>query len=123
MKNPKPRIKLATIYVWGFPPESDTIKIPKELYEIIKARLFKRITSIAPRIKLNIRFRAEFCYIDSIEDGHNMPLCRLHYYGDIESWGLGFYTYSNEKYTDCMFASGSLRGSLEGALDACRIYF
>ena len=114
MKNPKPKIKLANKYVWGFPPESDTLKVPKELHTTIKTRLFKHISLIAPHIKLNIWFRAEFCYIDSIENGHNMPLCRLCYYGNIELWSPGFYTYSNEKYVDCMFASGSLRGHLEG---------
>ena len=51
-----------------------------------------------------------------------MPLCRLRFYGDIKQWELGFYKYSNKKYEECMFGSGKMRGSLEEALNACRIY-
>ena len=109
--------------VWGFDPAVSSTKVPTELHETINNKLIEHINKIAPHIKLSIRFRSKFCYIDSVEDGQNMPLCRLSYHGNIEAWSLSFYTYSNDKYQECIFTSGNLHGSLEDALESCSIYF
>jgi hypothetical protein len=49
-------------------------------------------------------------------------LCRLRYFGDEESWSLGFYTYSNEKYELCMFKNGSFYGTPEQAFAISAMY-
>ena len=114
--------KIKSKWVWGFPNNSDVCKIPKDIHADIIQILTQHMKTISPNVDLNIRFKSEFCYVYTIEDGHNMPLCRLRFYGDIKQWELGFYKYSDEKYEECMFGSGKMRGTLEEALNVCRIY-
>ena len=42
---------------------------------------------------------------------------RLRYFGGDERWSLAYFTYSNERYTPCVFHSGSFKGTPEEAFD------
>jgi hypothetical protein len=91
-------------------------------------------------MRLDIRFRGQFCYIDAytepqpltpdwppadwpesreeyLERMRNTPthLCRLRYFGDEEGWGFAFYTYSNMRYELSIFPSGAFFGPPEEA--------
>ena len=125
---------------WGFDPNSGGKKIP----ENVKREITRRINKAAEKhlagryTRLDIRFRAQFCYIDAytepsvqegwpppdwgvtreeyIEDLRNTPthLCRLRYFGD-ERWGFAFYTYSQERYELSVFPDGDFFGKPEDA--------
>jgi hypothetical protein len=129
---------------WMFDPDSGGVKIP----EAVKRRTEERIRRYAEAhfagryTRLDIRFRGQFCYIDSytepqLLDGwpppdfpesreeyeerlRNTPthLCRLRYFGDEELWGFAFYTYSGERYELSVFPSGDFFGPPEAAFQA-----
>src|SRR5438552_3188332 len=120
-------------------PHSGGVKIPPAVQE----RTRQRILVYAARkyagkyIRLEIRFRGPCCYRDAFVEPHlsqNEPpkgwpetreemiarlrstpthLCRLRYFGNENEWSLGFFTYSNEKYSPCVFHSGSFYGTPE----------
>lgn len=134
---------------WVFFPDTGGVKIP----DAVKRDMQKRLDAVAiKRLKgkytrLDIRFKAQFCYIDAyteppkptkdwlpkdwpetteeyLERLRNTPthLCRLRYFGD-ERWGWSFYTYSQEKYEFSYFPSGDAFGKPEEAfLVAATIY-
>jgi hypothetical protein len=58
-----------------------------------------------------------------IERLRNTPthLCRLRHF-DIYRWSVAFYTYSNEKYSSCVFPNGDWFGSPEEAFDIGAVY-
>jgi hypothetical protein len=134
---------------WVWSPDSGGVKVP----EAVKRRTEQRIRRYAEEhfagkyVRLDIRFRGQFCYVDAytepddtpgwpppdwpetreeyLERLRNMPthLCRLRYFGDEDGWGFGFYTYSNDKYELSIFPSGEFRGTPEDAFDtAARAY-
>ncbi len=133
---------------WNFDPNAKGNKIPQQLKTLIQARVCKHAASTcAGRYeRLELRFRGEFCYIDAYREPDepspelltitgesatqyrerltNSPihLCRVRYYGDMESWGLAFYKYSSNGYELCMFPSGKFRGTLEAAFDVGSVY-
>ena len=49
-------------------------------------------------------------------------LCRLRYFGNEDEWSLAFFTYSNEKYSPCVFETGSFFGTPEQAFDVGAMY-
>ena len=134
---------------WVYDPHSGGVNIPDR----VKERTRKRILDYAKRhyegkfIRLDIRFRRQFCYIDAytepdvppdfppsdwlesreehLERIRNTPLhlCRLRYFGDEEAWSVAFYTYSNMKYEPSFFPSGSMQGTPEEAFDVGALYF
>ena len=59
-----------------------------------------------------------------IERLRNTPthLCRLRYFGKEDEWSLAFFTYSNEKYSPCVFRSGSWFGTPEEAFEIGATY-
>jgi hypothetical protein len=126
---------------WVFAPDTGGVKIP----ESVKRDVQKRLEAVAARrfkgkyTRLDIRFRAQFCYIDAyqeppkptkdwppkdwpetreeyVERLRNTPthLCRLRYFG-VERWGWSFYTYSHEKYEFSYFPNGQAFGKPEDA--------
>jgi hypothetical protein len=129
-------------------PNAGGVKIPKA----VQARTEQRILKYAEAhyagkyIRLGIRFRAQFCYIDAykepfgvpdslppgfpgsreeyIEFRRNLPthLCRLRYFGNEEAWGCAFYTYSHEKYELTVFPNGSFYGTPEEAFELSSVY-
>lgn len=133
---------------WIRDPHSGGTKIPKSVQEATK----QRILAYAEKhysgryIRLDIRFRNQFCYIDAfvepnippdfppadspqsreeyIERVRNTPLhlCRLRYFGSLDSWSLAFYTYSSEKYQPCVFDNGDWYGSPEEGFKIGAVY-
>ena len=132
---------------WVFDPDSGGIKIP----DLVKRDVEDRIKKVAEKhykgkyIRLDIRFRSQFCYIDAfrepevasswppkdwpetreeyLERLRNNPthLCRLRYFGQ-DRWGFAFYTYSHEKYELSVFPNGEFFGKPEQAFLASAIY-
>ena len=74
-----------------------------------------------PDIQLKARFKGQFCYIDTIEqrDGEErvFPLSRLRRLHS--GWSMALFTWSNERYSPCIFPSGQWEGSIEEALAVC----
>lgn len=60
---------------------------------------------------------------ERIERLRNTPthLCRLRHF-DINRWSVAFYTYSNEKYSPCVFSNGNWFGTMEDAFDIGAVY-
>jgi len=134
--------------MWVYDPQSGGQKIP----DAIKPQLRQRILDHAEKhyagkyIRIEIRFRGKFCYIDAytepyvakrydphlygesreehIERLRNTPthLCRLRYFGDENRWSMAFYTYSHEKYEPSVFNNGSWHGTPEEAFDTSAVY-
>jgi hypothetical protein len=127
---------------WVFDPDHGGVKVP----EAVKRRTEERIRRYAEAhfagryVRLDIRFRSQFCYIDAytepespgpdwppadwpesreqyLERLRNTPthLCRLRYFGDEEGWGFAFYTYSNMRYELSILPSGEFLGPPEEA--------
>ena len=127
--------------VWVRHPDAGGVKVPPA----VRQRTEQRIRRYAEKhvggkyIRLEIRFRAQFCYIDAftepsvpkgwppkgwhetrkqhIERLRNTPthLCRLRYFGDEERWAFAFFAYSSEKYELSMLPSGEFFGTPEDA--------
>lgn len=75
-------------------------------------------------VRLDIRFRGSFCYVDAAAKGRRsgpMHLCRLRYCGQ-DQWSVAFFAYSSERYEPCAFESGSLFGTPEEGLDVGAVY-
>jgi hypothetical protein len=127
---------------WVFDPDRGGKKIP----EAVRSRTEARIRRFAEEhfagryTRLEVRFRAQFCYIDAYTEpeplGPDWPpadwpetreeylerlrdtpthLCRLRYFGDEEGWGFAFYTYSGERYELSVFPTGEFFGPPEDA--------
>lgn len=133
---------------WVRSPDSGGKKIPPE----VRSRVAERIERYAEEhyagryTRLGIRFRGQFCYIDAftepdepseqllelrgetrdeyLELMRNLPthLCRLRYFGDEDSWGVSFYTYSHMRYELSVFPSGKFYGTPEDAFDVGALY-
>ena len=106
---------------WGLNPQSGGMKIPIDLHLKIIQQIkdFEKSRSWYPRLRLNIRFKTQFCYIDLVEkDDSISPLCRLRYFNN-SGWSLGFFSWSSERYEPCIFKSGDWFGSIEDAIKIC----
>lgn len=128
---------------WVFDPNSGGKPIPETVRRQVDARLQRYAAAhFAGRYtRLDIRFRAQFCYVDAYTEpepmGPNWPppgwietraeweqrlrntpthLCRLRYFGG-DRWGFAFYTYSNERYELSVFPSGEFIGVPEEAFE------
>lgn len=107
---------------WVYDLHSGGNKIPSN----IKQKVYDQIESYErkrpwyPKISLKLRFKNQFCYIDTVHDGdtHTFQLCRLRYF-DKDSWSLALFTYSHEKYEPCVFFDGEMEGTVEAALKIC----
>lgn len=111
-------------------------RIEQRINDYAEANLVGRYT------RLDIRFRGEFCYLDAytepeplpddwpppgfsetreehIERMRNTPfhLFRLKYLGNMEEWGLSFYSYAQNKYEESVLPNGSFYASPEEALE------
>ena len=134
---------------WLNDPHSGGVNIPPSVQERTKQRILAHAQAnyAGQYIRLAIRFKNQFCYIDAftepsplppnfpppdfhesselfIEGLRNTPthLCRLRYLGDQEAWSLAFYTYSNEKYQPCLFHNGTFFGLPEEGFDIGAVY-
>lgn len=133
--------------VWVYDPQSGGRKIP----DSIKSRIRQRILDHAQKHyvgkynRIDVRFRAQFCYVDAYTEPHVSPnydaelygesraehierlrntpthLCRLRYFGDDDRWSMAFYTYSHETYEGCVLDNGSWHGTPEEAFDTSAV--
>ena len=132
---------------WMYDPHYGGTKISEDVKSLVR----KQVTDYALKhfkgrfVRLGFRFKNQFCYIDAYKEpeatyGHeerlgiskdeylerrrNTPihLCRLRYFGQMDSWSMAFYTYSNERYEPCCFQTGKMTGSPEEAFQSASIY-
>jgi len=102
--------------------------------DALKRETSRRLMAHAQRlyasndVRLDLRFRGSFCYIDVCDDAAGqgqkrgtMHLCRLRYCGQ-DQWSVAFFAYSNERYEPCAFASGSFFGTPEEGFDLGAVY-
>ncbi len=132
---------------WVLDPHSGGNKIPEAVRHETVARLERHAAAHFAGLytRLDIRFRGALCYIDAYtepddpgdaflkitgETGEQFMermratpthLCRLRYFSK-DRWSLAFYTYSNEKYTPCVFHNGEFFGTPEEGLDVGGMY-
>jgi hypothetical protein len=109
-------------YVWVYDPQSGGVTIPKKQFDEIKSRIILHMEEIAPNIVMDIKLKSQFCYVNTVEDGHIMPVCRMRHF-DIDRWSFAFYTYGNETYQPCLPLSGKDNATIEEILDSCTMYF
>lgn len=130
--------------VWVYSPQSGGQKIPPKEQGEVTERLLgyaqEKYGNVKGLIRIGLRFKSQFCYIDAydespepdeklltysgetreefIERYRNTPhhLCRLRYFQS-GRWTLAVYTYSNEKYEPALFPDGKWEGTPERALD------
>lgn len=109
---------------WYYDPHSGGGKIPPHMQETIRLRVkaYEVQRPWYPQTKLTVRFRGQFCYVDSIEsDGTQMPLGRLRYFSE-NDWSFAYFTYSTDQYRSCLISSASgdkHTGTIEEALAVC----
>jgi hypothetical protein len=98
--------------------------------EVTRAGLARRLDAHRqqrwPQLsELNIRYRANFAYLQGATEteDHPLPLCRLRYLGTVDQWGFAIYLASKDGYEDSVLPNGSFTGTPEQALDcACGLY-
>ncbi len=133
---------------WVYTPHLGGRSIPPAVRERTERRIKEQARKrYAGRYaRLGVRFKGALCYIDAfiepaaptrrqlqklgetrkehVERLRSAPihLCRLRYFGNEDAWTLAFFTYSNERYSPCVFHSGSDHGTPEEALDVGAVY-
>ena len=107
---------------WVYDPQSGGIKIPPKIHEEICMQIesFASTRLWYPKIRLQVRFKNQFCYVDTTEEGNGriLPLCRLRHFTR-ENWSFALFTYSNDRYEPCLFSDGKWEGTIESALQIC----
>jgi hypothetical protein len=132
---------------WVSDPDSGGKKIPESKQQEVRTRIerFAADSYTGKYVRLEIRFRGQFCYIDAyvepelpedwppadwpetreetIERLRETPihLCRLRYFGD-DKWSFAFYAYSSDKYELSVFPDGTFYGKPEHAFAASAMY-
>jgi hypothetical protein len=133
---------------WVYDPHSGGVSIPKSVQERTRSRIlaYAEAHHDGRYIRLEIRFRGAFCYIDAYVEPHltsgwpppdwpetreemaerlrNTPthLCRLRYFGNEEAWSFAFFAYSSGRYEPAIFANGTWTGTPEEAFECSSIY-
>lgn len=133
---------------WVYSPHSGGKKIPEPVQERTRQRILAHAEKnyAGKFASLDVRFRGALCYIDAYTEPFVPPgyrprkgeesrqekierlrrtplhLCRLRYFGDEDRWTLAFFTYSNEKYSPCVFDSGDDHGTPEEGFDVGAVY-
>jgi len=107
---------------WVYDPQSGGTKIPPRSHEDVGRQVesWARSRSWYPRVQLKLRFRNQFCYVDSATQGDErvFPLCRLRHF-DKSRWSFALCTYSHERYEPCSFPDGTWEVTIEAALQSC----
>lgn len=109
---------------WSISPHHDGDKIPIEMHQQILRQVedFEKTRSWYPKFHINVRFKNQFCYLDSIgKDNDVSPLCRLRYFKNY-GWSMAFYMWSTERYQPCVFSGGDF-GTIENAIKACEFCY
>lgn len=108
-------------WAWVYDPHSGGVKIPPLDKTVLlkKVEAFARTRSWYPEIQLQLRFKGQFCYVDTINtEKRVLPLCRLRYFSK-DNWSFAMFAYSNERYEPCAFSNGKLEGTWQDALLVC----
>ena len=105
-------------------PHEGGSKIPSDQYDdIIKqVNAYSAKQSWSSYYKIQVRFRGQFCYIDTISENDNriFAVCRLRQ--KIEGrWSLANFTYSNDQYMPYIFSNGKHEGTIKDALYSCEL--
>ena len=107
---------------WVYAPHSGGTKMTPITQAQLLSELRNYCTSRPwyPKIQLSLRFKSQFCYVDSTDEGDEriFPLCRLRYFRD-EHFSLALFSYGNERYEPCLFANGKDQGTLTEAIETC----
>ena len=115
---------VTTMATWYFNPQTGGRKIPTETRSktCARANTYAATCPWYPKKQLKLRFKGQFCYLDTLEEEGNInPIGRLRYF-DNDKWSLAFYTFSNERYEPCIFSNGEWFGTIEEAIEVCEIY-
>ena len=69
-------------------------------------------------------YRGAFGYVIGVlEDGEQIPLCRLRYSGSAHSFGFAIYSAAHDRYQEAVLLTGLATGTPQEALDtACTIH-
>ncbi len=100
-------------------------KIPASTKNSLQQRLTAHAKKRWSRIEtISTRYRGSFAYVEAVlDDGEQLPLCRLHYVGYASQWGFAIYRASHEDYQRAFLPGGWHAGTPEDALDtACGLY-
>ena len=107
---------------WVYAPHSGGQKIPPRLQEEIRKAVadYSCHRPWHPNHQLVVRFKTQFCYIDTISDNDNYhyKLCRLRYF-KANDFSLALFIYSHERYEPTVFSNGKQQGTLIEALNLC----
>jgi len=98
---------------------------PQSTKDSLTARLNSHARTRWPDLAgVNLRFRANFAYVDGrYANGTVIKLCRLRYGGSAHTWGFAIHRASHDDYEDSYLPNGMPAGSAEEALDcACGLY-
>jgi hypothetical protein len=110
---------------WVYDPQSGGNKISPQTHKALyaQAEAFAKARPWYPRIQLKLRFKNQFCYVDTMEEGDErlFPLCRLRYFNQ-DKWSLALFTYSNERYSPSLFFDGEWEGTFDAALETCESF-
>lgn len=98
---------------------------PEEMRQHLRQRLNDHARSRWQVAGIDVRFRGELAYIEArLQGGAYARLCRLHFTGLPDTWGLALYLPDEDRYQDSLLPDGSSSGSPEDALDyACAFQF
>ena len=108
---------------WTYNPNSGGAKISPKMHEEIcqMVESFACTRPWYPEIQLKARFKGQFCYIDTMEQREGeerfFPLCRLRHLNG--SWSIALFTWSNERYSPCIYPNGQWEGTIAEALSVC----
>ena len=127
---------------WVFSPDRGGVRVPEAVRRDTETRIRRcaQAEYAGRYTRLDIRFRAQFCYIDAyrepeplgpdwpppelgetreehMERLRNTPthLARLRYFGREDAWGYGFYSYGSNSYKLSVLPSGEFFGMPEDA--------
>jgi len=106
---------------WVYDPQSGGSKISPQTREVLcrQADSFANTRPWFPRIQLKLRFKNQFCYVDTIEAGERvLPLSRLRHFKP-DRWSLALFMYSNDRYEPTFFPDGKSEGTFEMAMGVC----
>lgn len=129
---------------WFFDPSKGGLSIPKAVQERTRNRILRLASKQSGEkiTKVEVFFRAKFCYIDAYQEpvppsrgllaalGESkarylermrstpLHLCRLRYFRD-DRWSLAIYTYSHNRYETAVFPDGDFMGTPEAAFALC----
>jgi ribosomal protein S18 acetylase RimI-like enzyme len=92
--------------------------------QALRQRLAGRAWRWPSVTELTVRYCAGFAYLDALLDnGDELPLCRLRDTGDPDLWGFALYTDNTGRYEDTILPTGHPAGTPEEALDwSCGLY-